>query len=109
MLTPLEIPGNQSNLKTESRCTAAEPKKGQSAFELTLFSLCSRASANVVRNRRVERRFEGRSQRSQNSGRLRGLLVFGSLFANRLLAGFDGSGQFRLLALDEFLGIIQSI
>jgi hypothetical protein len=34
--------------------------------------------------------------------------VFGPLFAHRVLAGFDGR-QFRFLAPEEILGILQSI
>ncbi len=40
---------------------------------------------------------------------LRGLLVFGPFFAHRFLAGFDGRGQFRFLALDEIRSIIKSL
>ena len=108
-------------------------EKGQPAFGLTLF--CSHASANVVgigvrnallRGASVARKFSwttldvcrARPRRvvrlrsandARRSGRLGGLLLFGPLFVHRVLDGFDGGGQFRFLALDEILGIIQNI
>src|SRR5664279_1570861 len=78
--------------------------------DLLLYENIARAPTLMfLRYRRVERHFEERRRSEQSFGWLRGLLVFGPLFVHRVLAGFDGGGQFRFLAVDEILGIINRI